>query len=121
MLILGAFALFLGFLMLNQDAAALFQTLADDIRYRYLGGEPLSDLLMIVSVVAAVASMVLMLFWPRFEPPKQQVVVRHYFGHAHATSETEPAGHSLRIPLLRYYLTAIAQVRRVRAYLGLAA
>jgi hypothetical protein len=116
--ILGAFALFLGFLLLNQDAAVMFQSLAEETRHRYLGGEPLSDLLMLVATVAAVTSLLLMLFWPRLEPPKQQVVVRHYFGHSDAVPEA--AVQPTRVSLLRYYLTAMAQLRRVRAYLGFA-
>jgi hypothetical protein len=120
-LVLGAFVLFLGFLLLNQDASDLFQSLAEGTRHRYLGGEPLSDVLMLVAVLAAVTSLLLMLFWPRLEPPKQQFVVRHYFGNSDAAREAAAAAnHSFRIPLARYYLTAMARLRRVRNYLGFA-
>lgn len=118
--ILGAFALFIGFLLLDKNAAALFESFAEETRLRYMGGQPLSDVIMVITLVAAAGSLILMLFWPRFEIPKEQLVVRHYFGHSQAAPETEPAGHTLRIPLQRYYLTAIEQLRRVRAYLGFA-
>ena len=114
--ILGALVLFLGFLLLNQDANIMFQSLADDTRRRYIGGEPLSDLIMLITLLAAVASLLIMLFWPRFEAPKHHLIVRHYFGHSHATPEATPAGHHLRVGLLRYFPTAMARVRRVRAY-----
>ena len=120
MLVLGAFVLFLGFLLLNQDASDLFQSLAEGTRHRYLGGEPLSDLLMLVAVLAAVTSLLLMLFWPRLEPPKQQFVVRQYFGHSDAARAAAAANQSWRFPLVRYYLTAMARLRRVRNYLGFA-
>ena len=118
--ILGAFALLLGFLLLDHDAAALFQSLAEDTRLRYMGGEPLSDVIMVITLVAAAGSLILMLFWPRLEAPREQVVIRQYFGNSPAAPETEPASDALRIPLQRYYLTAMAQLRRVRAYLGFA-
>lgn len=109
------------FLLMNHEATGILRSLAELTRRRYLGGEPLSDLIMVIMLVAAVASALIMLFWPRFEAPKHQLVVRQYFGHPNATPEREPAFPLLRIPILRYLLTAIAQVRRVRAYLGLAA
>jgi len=98
----------------------MFQSLADDTQRRFIGGEPLSDVIMVITLVAAVASLLIMLFWPRIESPKHQLVVRHYFGHAQAAAETEAAGRQLRVPLMRYFLMAIAQLRRVRAYLGFA-
>jgi len=118
--ILGALALFLGFLLLNQDTAVLFQSLAEQTRRRYVGGEPVSDLIMLVTLLAAGASLILMLFWPRLEARKQHLIVRHYFGHSNAAPETEPPADPARLFLRRYLLTAAARVRRVRAYLGFA-
>jgi len=115
-LVLGAFALFLGFLLLDQDALGLFQSVAETTRLRYIGGEPISDFIMLFTILAAVGSLLLTLFWPKFEPPKQQFVIRHYFGHSQGGAASELAEQSL--PSLRYYLTAM--VHRVRHYFGMA-
>ena len=113
MTLLGAIALCLGFLLLNQDFSVMFQSLAEDTQRRYVGGEPLSDMIMLVTLVAAVASGLIMFFWPRFEAPKQQFLIRHYFADSAAYRE------AIRRPfgavLLHYYLSAIARLRRVRA------
>jgi hypothetical protein len=112
--------MFLMFLLMNRGAISLLQSLAEDTRNRYMGGQPLTDVIMVIVLAAAVSSALIMLFWPSFEAPKNQMIVRHYFGHAHSTPETEPDSRQLRIPILRYVLTAMAQLRRVGAYLGLA-
>jgi len=116
--ILGVSALCLGFLLLNQDSAVMFQALAEDTQRRYVGGEPLSDLIMVITLLAALASGMIMFFWPRFEPPKQQLVIRHYLMQGDAYQQT--ARQPLWAPILRYYVVAIANLRRVRAYLGFA-
>ena len=112
--VLGAILLAVGFLLLNQDFTGLFQALAEDTQRRYVGGEPLSDLIMVVMVVAAVASLLIMFFWPRFEPPKQQLLVRYYF--ADADGYRQPIRRSYWSSILHYYLMAIARLRRVYAH-----
>ena len=116
--ILGVSALCLGFLLLNQDSAVMFQALAEATQRRYVGGEPLSDIIMLITLLAAIASGLIMFFWPQFEPPKQQVVIRHYL--IQGDEYQEAARQSLWAPILRYYMVAIARLRRVRAYLGFA-
>jgi len=96
----------------------MFQALAEDTQRRYLGGEPLSDLIMVVTLVAAIISGLIMFFWPRFEPPKQQFVIRHYFVHGDEYRET--VRRSVWASIRHCYLLAIARLRRVRAYLGFA-
>jgi hypothetical protein len=76
--------------------------------------------MMVIMLAAAVSSALIMLFWPSFEAPKNQMIVRHYVGHSHTTPETEPASRQLHIPIPRCFLMALAQLRRVGAYLGLA-
>jgi hypothetical protein len=118
--VFGAIVLFLMFLLMNKGATSVLQSLAEDTQNRYIGGQPLSDVIMVIMLASAVSSALIMLFWPRFEPPRQQVVVKHYFGHSDATPERERASQQLRLSVMRYFLTAIAQLRRVRAYLGFA-
>jgi hypothetical protein len=118
--VFGAIVLFLMFLLMNQGATSMLQSLAEDTQNRYLGNQPLSDVILVIMLAAAISSALIMLFWPRFEAPRPQMVVKHYFGHADATTERERASQQLRLPVMRYFLTAIAQLRRVRAYLGFA-
>lgn len=112
--------MFLMFLLMNRGATSILQTLAEDTRNRYLGGQPLSDVIMVIMLAAAVSSALIMLFWPSFESPRQHMVIKHYLGHPDGTTEREPAGRQLRIPLVRYFLTAVAQLRRVGEFLGFA-
>jgi hypothetical protein len=108
------------FLLMNKGATSVLQSLAEDTQNRYIGGQPLSDVIMVIMLASAVSSALIMLFWPRFETPRQQLIVKHYFGHSDATPERERTSQQLRLPVMRYFLTAIARLRRVRAYLGFA-
>jgi hypothetical protein len=40
------------------------------------GGQPLTDVVMVIVLAAAVSSALIMLFWPSFEAPKNQMIVR---------------------------------------------
>jgi hypothetical protein len=116
--LLAAVALALGFMLLNQDFTVMFQALAEDTQRRYVGGEPVSDLLMLITLLAALASGAIMFFWPRLEPPKQQLIIRHYFVNGEECREV--VHRSFWSAVRHCLLMAIARLRRVRAYLGFA-
>jgi hypothetical protein len=116
----GAFILLVLFLLINRESLGFLQSVAEEVRDRFGGSDPLANVLVVIMLAAAIASAVIMMFWPSLEEPRRQQVLHRYFGPAYASLHRETVRPPLRMRARRLCQAALNRARRFRNYVGLA-
>ena len=109
---IGAPAMLLLFLLLDTRARGILFAIADDAQQRYFDQQPFSELVLAVMVAAALLSALIMLLWPRNEPPRPQFVVRRYTTSAGPSKQARGG----RFSLLRWLRLAFQRNRPLPAF-----
>jgi hypothetical protein len=117
---LGALVLLVLFLLINRDSLGFIQSVAEDARDRFGGGDPNANVVIVIMLAAAIACAVIMMFWPSIEEPQRQQVLRRYFGPAYASLHRETVRPPLRMRARRLCHAALNRARRFRNYVGFA-
>jgi len=115
----GALVLLFLFLLINRDGSEILESLADGARKAFSLGDPFSDVVIGIMLAAAIASALLMIFWPSLEQPRRYQVFRRYFGPACVNLPGAPAAPPLRSRWMRFYVAAVSRAKRWLGVRGL--